>query len=95
MNRQQNHKCVNVLERARYQTELLQKIPYSERIEYILKHGDEMSIEYCRICPIGKWYRRYEKSLEIKLNKIRQSGTEFIQDVLPEKSKQESYTRFL
>jgi hypothetical protein len=61
------------LERARYQTELLQKVPYSERMEYILRHGDEMSRDFCRICPIGKWYRRMEKSLEVQLNLIREN----------------------
>jgi len=71
MNRQNTHKCQNILERARYQTELLQKIPYKERIEYILKHGDEMSREYCKLCPIGKWYRRFEKSIESHMEGIR------------------------
>jgi hypothetical protein len=92
----QNHECKNEAGRMNYVTDVLQFIPYKERFNFIDRNSDSLERDFCeKLCPIGKWYRRYEKSLEIKLNKIRQSGTEFIQDVLPEKSKQESYTRFL
>ena len=77
------HECKNWEGRIRYEQEIIDKIPYKERLGFVQRNAEYMKRTFCeRLCPVGRWYRRIEKGLDVKLDAIRKEITCWTKDAL-------------